>query len=169
MEITYQKANSVVKQFLTEHPSELCKSNTISFAQLFPKYYSRNNKFGIQNKSLVDLAYREQIFNIKNKPQVANDPNNCNKPERNINEFEQVPIKKRVIAATTKILPADAKNYNKKKNIDTNKAKEQMELKQEKKRKNLENKKINLEKRLKPNNEEMEKIKYAEKKIASIL
>ena len=32
MEITYQKANSVVKQFLTEHPSELCKSNTISFA-----------------------------------------------------------------------------------------------------------------------------------------
>ena len=23
MEITYQKANSVVKQFLTEHPSEL--------------------------------------------------------------------------------------------------------------------------------------------------
>ena len=44
-----------------------------------------------------------------------------------------------------------------------------MEFKQEKKRKNLENKKINLEKRLKPNNEEMEKIKYAEKKIASIL
>ena len=179
METTCQKANSVVKQVLTEHPSELnhlkhCLAENTKviqylYATLFAKHYSRNNKFGIQNKSLVDLAYREQIFNIKNKPQVANDPNNCNKPERNINEFEQVPIKKRVIAATTKILPADAKNYNKKKNIDTNKAKEQMELKQEKKRKNLENKKINLEKRLKPNNEEMEKIKYAEKKIASIL
>ena len=44
-----------------------------------------------------------------------------------------------------------------------------MELKHEKKRKNLENKKINPEKRLKPNNEEMGKIKYAEKKIASVL
>ena len=44
-----------------------------------------------------------------------------------------------------------------------------MELKQEKKRKNLENKKIDLEKRLKPNNEEMEKIKFAGKKIASVL
>ena len=40
-----------------------------------------------------------------------------------------------------------------------------MDLKQERKRKKLENKKINLEKRLKTNNEEMEKIKCAEKKL----
>ena len=40
-----------------------------------------------------------------------------------------------------------------------------MDIKQERKRKNLENKKINLEKRLKTNNEEMEKIKYEEKKM----
>ena len=38
-----------------------------------------------------------------------------------------------------------------------------MDLKQERKRKNLENVKINLEKRLQTNNEKMEKIKYAEK------
>ena len=57
------------------------------------------------------------------------------------------------------------KNNNKKKNIETNKAKEQMDLKQERKRKNLENKKTNLEKILKTNNEEMEKIRHAEKSL----
>ena len=44
-----------------------------------------------------------------------------------------------------------------------------MDLKQERKRKSLDNKKINLEKRLKANNKDMEKTKYAEKRIASIL
>ena len=54
MEITYQKANSVVKQFLTEHLSELnhlkhCLAENAKviqylYATLFPKYYSRNNK-----------------------------------------------------------------------------------------------------------------------------
>ena len=74
MEITYQKAYSVVKQFLTEHLSELnhlkhCLAENVKVIQhlygtLFPKYYSRNNKFGILNKSLVELAYREWIFNV---------------------------------------------------------------------------------------------------------
>ena len=62
---------------------------------LLPKYYSRNNNFGIQSKSLVDLTYREWIFNIKNKPQFAKDPNSYNKPEGNINEFGQFPIKEK--------------------------------------------------------------------------
>ena len=44
-----------------------------------------------------------------------------------------------------------------------------MDLKQERKRKNLENKKGNLEKRLKTINEEMEKNRYAEKIFAIIL
>ena len=61
------------------------------------------------------------------------------------------------------------KNNNKNKNIETNKAKEQMDFKQERKRKNLENKKGNLEKRLKTINEEMEKNRYAEKIFAIIL
>ena len=75
MEITYQKANSVVKEFLKQHPNELdqlknclaenAKAILYLYATLFPKYYFHNNKFGIQNKSLVDLAYREWIFNIK--------------------------------------------------------------------------------------------------------
>ena len=69
MEITYQKANSVVKQFLTEYQSvfnhlkhclaENGKVIQYLYMTLLPKYYSCNNKFGIQNKSLVDLAYRE--------------------------------------------------------------------------------------------------------------
>ena len=137
---------------------------------MFPKYYSRNNKFGIQNKSLVDLAYREWIFDIKNKPQVAKDPNNYNKQERNINEFEQVPIKEKESSPPLqKFFMLLQKNNSKKKNIEINKAKEQMDLKQERKRKSLDNKKINLEKRLKANNKDMEKTKYAEKRIASIL
>ena len=44
-----------------------------------------------------------------------------------------------------------------------------MNLKQESKRKNLENKKINLEKRLKADNEGMGKIKYLGKKVVCIL
>ena len=44
-----------------------------------------------------------------------------------------------------------------------------MDLKQESQQKNLENKKINLEKTLKTNNEEMEKIKYAEKNYQYIV
>ena len=40
-----------------------------------------------------------------------------------------------------------------------------MDLKQERKQKSLENKKINLEKRVKTSNEEMEKIQYAEKNL----
>ena len=105
MEITYQKANSVEKQFLTEYPTELnhlkhClaeNAKVIQYLQamLLPKYYSRNNNFGIQSKSLVDLTYKEWIFNIKNKAQFAKDPNSYNKPERNINEFGQFPIKEK--------------------------------------------------------------------------
>ena len=41
------------------------------------------------------------------------------------------------------------KNNNSQKNIETNKAKEKMDLKQERKRKKLENKKLNFEKILK--------------------
>ena len=92
IEITYQEGSGMVKQFLKEHPNEV---NQYFYATLFPKYYSHNNKFGIQNKSLVDLAYREWIFNIKNRSQVAKDPNSYNKQERNINGFEQVPIKEK--------------------------------------------------------------------------
>ena len=100
-------------------------------------------------------------MNIENKPQFAKDQNNCNKPERNINKFEQVSIKeKESLPPSQKLFLLPQENNNKKKNIETNKVKEQMDLKQERKRKNLENKKVNLEKRL----EEMEKIKHAENK-----
>ena len=109
---------------------------------MFPKYYSRRNNFGIQNKSLVDLAYREWIFNIKNKPQVAKDPNKYIRPEKNINEFEQVPMKeKETLRPLQKFFLLPRKNNNKKKNIETNKAKEQMDLKQERKQKTLKIKK----------------------------
>ena len=102
MEITYQKANAVVKEFLKRHPHKLnsLKENLAEnakiiqyiYATLFPKYYSRNNKFDMQNKSLVDLAYREWISNTaveknKEKLQLAKDPNNYSRSEKNISEF----------------------------------------------------------------------------------
>ena len=43
-----------------------------------------------------------------------------------------------------------------------------MDFKQERKRKILDNKKVNLEKKLKTNKEEMEKTKYVEKKIKKL-
>ena len=118
---------------------------------------------------MIDLAYREWIFNRKNKPQVTKDPNNYNKQERNINEFEQVPMKEKESSPPLQKLFLLLQKNKKKKYIETNKAKEQMDLKQESKQKNLENKKINLEKTLKTNNEEMEKIKYAEKNYQYIV
>ena len=71
-EITYQKANATVKNFVRNHPNELVllkrylaenvKVMQCLYVTLYPKYYSRNNKFDIQNKSLVDLTYWECFF-----------------------------------------------------------------------------------------------------------
>ena len=72
--------------------------------------------------------------------------NNNNKPERNVNEFEQVPIKEKeswLPLQKFSLLPQnnndddndDDDNNNKKKNIETNKAEEQMDIKQERKKK----------------------------------
>ena len=134
---------------------------------MFPKYYSRNNNFGIQSKSLVDLTYREWIFNIKNKPQFAKDPNSYNKPEGNINEFGQFPIKEKEPSPPLQnfFLLLQKKNISNEKNIDTNKAQNQMGLNRKENKKTLRIKKINIEKRLKINNEDMKKVKYAEKKL----
>ena len=51
---------------------------------------------------------------------------------------------------------------NKKKNIETNKANEQMDLKQERRRKNLGNKKNKSREKTLNKHEEMEKLKYVE-------
>ena len=51
---------------------------------------------------------------------------------------------------------------NKKKNIETNKANEQMDLKQERRRKNLGNKKNKSRGKTLNKHEEMEKLKYVE-------
>ena len=73
IEITDQKANTIVKEFLKRQPDEIyslkkCLADNAKviqylYATLFPKYYSRNDKFAIQNKSLFDIGYREWVFN----------------------------------------------------------------------------------------------------------
>ena len=106
IEITYQRANGNVKKLIQDHPNEYgllkrylaenAKVIQYLYVTLYPKYYSCNNKFGIQNKSLVDLTYREWLFNTvtanknKEKPQLAKDPANYKRSEENISEFKQV-------------------------------------------------------------------------------
>ena len=128
MGVTYQKVNSVVKEFLKQHLNgldqlKICLTEDAKviqylYATLIPKYHSRNNKFCIQNKSLVDLAYRKWIFNIKNILQVAKDLNNYIRPEKNINEFEQVPMKEKGPSPPLqKLFLLPWKNNNKKKTL----------------------------------------------------
>ena len=92
-------------------------------------------------------------FKHKSKPLVAKDPNNCNKPESNINEFEQVPIKEKESSPPLQkfsLLPQKNNNNNKK--IEANKVKEKMDLKQ-------------VEKRLKTTMKRWKKFKYVERKL----
>ena len=122
---------------------------------------------------MVDLTYREWLFNTatanknKEKPQLAKDPANYKRSEKNISEFEQVPTTKKEQPELQRFALAPLRIEEK--NVDTNKAKEQMDGKQEQKRKNIENKKKMLEKKLNTNTEEMNKIKYAEKNFTRIL
>ena len=149
MEITYQKANATVRKFVRDHPNELgllkrylaknAKVMQYLYATLYPKYYSRNNKFGIQNKSLVDMTYRAWLFNTatanknKEKLQLAKDPTNYKRSQENISKFEQIPVTEKQQSELQRFALAPLKIM--KKNVDTNKAKEQMDRKQERKRK----------------------------------
>ena len=41
------------------------------YTTLYPKFYSRNNKFGAENKLLFDLCYREWINSKNNQHTTA--------------------------------------------------------------------------------------------------
>ena len=92
---------------------------------------------------MVDLTYREWLFNTatknknKEKRQLAKDPANYKRSEENISEFEQVPIMEKQQPELQGFALASLKI--KKKIVNINKAKEQMDRKQERKRKNIEN------------------------------
>ena len=68
-QITFQKANDVVKNFieqdetnielLRQHLEKYAIIYQFLYANLFPKVYARNNHFGIHNKSIFEYTYRE--------------------------------------------------------------------------------------------------------------
>ena len=65
---------------------------------------------------MVDLTYREWLFNTatpnknKEKPQLAKDPANYKRSEKNISEFEQVPTTTKKTARTAAICLSTTKN-----------------------------------------------------------
>ena len=69
VQITFQKANVIVKNFIEEDEANIellrqfLEKHAVIFqfiyANLFPKVYVRNNHFGIHNKSIFEFTYRE--------------------------------------------------------------------------------------------------------------
>ena len=65
--LTYEKSNAIVKNFINNDSLEVLQKyfkdySTIHlyiFAKLYPKHYSQNNKFGVHNKKIFSLHYKE--------------------------------------------------------------------------------------------------------------
>ena len=68
-QITFQKANDIVKNFieqdeanielLRQHRKDHDVTNQILYPNLYPKIYSRNNHFGMHNKSICKYTHRD--------------------------------------------------------------------------------------------------------------
>ena len=68
-QITFQKANDIVKNFieqdevniesLRQHLKDHAVTYQFLYANLDPKIYSRNNHFGIHNKSIFEYTHRD--------------------------------------------------------------------------------------------------------------
>ena len=116
-QITFQKANNVVKNFieqdetnielLHQHLEKYAIICQFLYANLFPKVYAHNNDFGIQNKSIFEYTYREYYFEKTNKARKEKTDGNNNseavaaasenpdayeqRSAAHVNEFEQRP------------------------------------------------------------------------------
>ena len=116
-QITFQKANDVVKNFIEEDEAniELLRQHLekyaiiyqFLYANLFPKVYARNNHFGIHNKSIFEYTYREWYFKNTNKTRKEQTDGNNNskavaaagknldaydqRSAADVNQFEQRP------------------------------------------------------------------------------
>ena len=124
------------------------KQHNISLRRCFQNITSATINSAYETKIWLTQLTDNGFLIKKNQPQVAKDPNNNNKRERNVNEFEQVPIKEKeswLPLQKLSLLPQNNNdddddddhnnNNNNNKNIETNKAKEQMDIKQERKKK----------------------------------
>lgn len=63
------------------------------YATLYPKFYSRNNKFGTESKFLFELCYKDWIDKAssnRNNDISAKNPENYKQSPSMINEVEQV-------------------------------------------------------------------------------
>ena len=100
--VSFKGVNALVKQFASQSNNWTSLKNCFSayyltyqyvYAMLFPKYYTQNNKLGMQNRIKLALCYERwrQTRQVAKKPfnfQVENRPENYERFQ-----FEQKPIK----------------------------------------------------------------------------
>ena len=180
-QITYQKANEIVKEFIGENAQhlELLKQSLINNTELiryvcamhFPKIYSRCSTFGIKHKSYFDFTYHlwrnEKLLRpppkliVVEKNKVAataaassgKDPASYEKRDE-VNEFEQKPIiEEKYKPMVKKTAPSKPKT-----------TKKMMEKKLQRKREKRAEKKLLLEKQLAQNTEKTEYLESIRKK-----
>ena len=96
--LTYQKANTIVKAYLFEDSNRINqlkykiakKFNLVHYIYsfLYAKIYNRTNHFGIKRKN--DFDFQFQLWRKEKKKFIAKDPNNYE--NRKIEKEEQAPI-----------------------------------------------------------------------------
>ena len=72
LQITFQKANDIVKSLIEQDKANIellrrhLQQHTVTYqylhANLYPKLYSRNNRFGIHNKYIFESTYLDWYF-----------------------------------------------------------------------------------------------------------
>ena len=85
-QITFQKANDVVKNFIEQDEAniELLRQHLEKYAIIYQFLYAnlfvyaRNNHFGIHNKSIFEYTYREWYFEKTNKARKEETDGNNN-------------------------------------------------------------------------------------------
>ena len=165
LQINFQKRNTTVGNFIKQNIKYLenVKMYQYIYATLYPKFYLRYTKFGAENWSIFELCYGEWINNRKNyetgvsnnqktsikQVEISKNPENYKRRSAStVNEFEQVPI-------------ADKYKFVRKKTPQKtirSTAKELMDHKNHLKRKNIEQKKTNVRKKIRTEHFENEQI-----------
>ena len=178
-QITFQKANDVVKNFIEEDEAniELLRQHLekyaiiyqFLYANLFPKVYAHNNHFGRHNTSIFEYTHHEWYFKKTNKTRKEQTDGNNNSEAvaaagKNLDAYEQ-----RFAADVNQLEqgPEEIKFQGsavvkpKKVHVTT---KAEMDARIAKKKEKRKQKKAALEAKLTENTDEMNKLKNFTKK-----
>ena len=96
--VSFRGVNAIVRQFVSEPNNWLSLKNCFVayystyqyiYSMLFPKYYSKNNKYGLKNKIKFAISYKRWRESQKQE-QLAKNPFNFNVPVGAADKFEVV-------------------------------------------------------------------------------